>query len=158
MLYRKWCCICNILWPRKLSLQWAQHSYHLWFSVFFGAIPVAVHSTHCKSTSFGRWWLNVIIILVALSWCSSFFDGRFRRWCCNIRPRVRQVALHCISTCEWKCLGRKYRHTAHTSTWVVPPTPLKLSFASTSSLLVCGCYDECNNEHAQYTRSQLIHV
>ena len=73
MLHRKWCCICNIFFPRK-----HERSAHI-IVFFFRAIPVAALSTHCKTTSFGRWCLSVVI------WCSElvpkfFFEGRFWRW------------------------------------------------------------------------------
>ena len=94
----------------KLSFQWAYHVFFFFF--FFVAIPVAVLRTHCKNRlRFGRWCLS-IVILVALSWCPSFF--LFFSMAVSGGPTVGQVGLHRMSIREWKCLGWKHRHTAHT--------------------------------------------
>ena len=139
MLYRKWCCICNVI-----CLQWAQRLYHQWFSVFFGAIPVAVLSTQCKINFiiiiiifWGRWRLSVIITFGGSELVPIFYC-HLRRWHYNtiIRPRVRQVTLHCIipthDLAESIVTQLIYTHI-YTHTRVATLTPLKLSFASTSS-------------------------
>ena len=147
MLHRKWCSIRNIFCLRKLA-------YNV------PSTPIIleqyqqqrlVHTV--KWTSFGRSWLTGGSELVP-----NFFFGRFRCWCCNIRPRAGHVALHYISAREWKCLDRKHRHTAYTQLihalkWLCQLHWIshELAGSYTRSLLTCGCYDECNNAHAQYT-------
>ena len=113
----------------------SKHIIFFFYLVIFSAIPVAALSTHCKLTSFGRWCLSTIIWWLWAGLQVFFFNSRFSA---GVGPTVGQVAWRCISTREWKCLGLKHHHTAHTHTWVAPPTPLKHSrvrqFTSTSSL------------------------
>ena len=105
----------------------------------------------CKIDSF---WevLAEHCCLVALSWCpnlSMAISGA------GI-VMTDQVTLHCISTREWKCLDRKHCHTARSYMCSSGSADsIAYQSTSTSSLLVCICYDQCYNVHASI-QGQLI--
>ena len=137
MLHRKWCCICNILFC--LRIQWAQRPYHHIF--FLRAIPLAVLSTHCKIDFFCEVMFQHRH-LVALSWCPHFFrwpfpalelDQQSDKLLYIVSPLLNESSLdesivtQLIPALEWLCQLHRSSH----------------EFASTSSLPVCGCYDEC---------------
>ena len=90
--------------------------------------------------------------LVALSWFPSFWRWPFAAQALD--QRESDKSLYIVSPLvNGSALAESIvTQLIHALEW------LRIRwFASTSWLPACGCYDECNNMHAQYTTSQLMH-
>ena len=121
------------------------------------SILVAALSKHCKIDFFWEAMVDCRHFL-APSWCPSFFSVAVSGAGVVISVQELDKSLYTV----YPLLNE----SALAESIVIQPTHRLYSRSSdsadsikalTSSLLICGCYDECNNAHMQYTSCPLLH-